>query len=76
MGAFVMAGSFIVLLYYGFFVLFSEYGLIVVKWTAFLAVAGALAISAWIGYTLAATPSPGPLEFSMDESEGEAEPEG
>jgi len=75
MGAFVMIGSFVVLALYGVCVIFSEYGLLVVKWTAFLAVTGALAITAWIGYTLATTPSPEPLEFSMDESEGEAEPE-
>jgi predicted DNA-binding transcriptional regulator len=45
---------------YGWFV----YGwpLITLQITAFLAVALILAIAAWIGYTMATTPPPAPLE--------------
>ena len=74
MGAFVMIGSFIVLFFYGFFVFFSDFALLVVKLTAFLVVAAVLGVAAWIGYTLATTPLPEPLDFSMEDTE--AEPEG
>lgn len=36
--------------------------IIVLKLTGFIAVAGILGIVAWIGYTLATTPPPKPLE--------------
>ncbi len=37
--------------------------------TGFVAVAGVLRIVAWIGYTLATTPSPTSLEDSGEETE-------
>jgi len=38
------------------------YSIIALRITAFIAVAGILAILAWIGYTLATTPPPKPIE--------------
>ena len=74
MGTLVMIGSFIVLFFYGFFVFFSDFALLVVKLTAFLVVAAVLGVAGWIGYALATTPLSGPLVFSLEETE--AEPEG
>jgi len=58
LGIFVLSVLGIIL--YGWFV----YGwpLITLQITAFLAVALALGIAAWIGYTMATTPPPAPLE--------------
>ena len=72
-GTLVMLGSFIALVLYGIFV-FSDYALLVIKLTAFLAVAAVLLIVGWIGYTLPTTPPPEPMDFSVEETE--AEPEG
>jgi predicted DNA-binding transcriptional regulator len=44
----------------------------VLEITAFLAVAGVLAILAWIGYTLATTPPPQPIEEIEKELQAEA----
>jgi len=42
--------------------LLYTYSVVVLQVTAFIAVAGILAIAAWIGYTMATTPPPAPLE--------------
>jgi predicted DNA-binding transcriptional regulator len=42
--------------------LLYTYSVVVLQVTAFIAVAGILAITAWIGYTMATTPPPAPLE--------------
>ena len=55
---------------YFYLVFMSLWALLVVKVSAFLAVTAVLAIIAWIGYTLATTPPPMPLE-DFDESLGE-----
>ncbi|MCQ5363051.1 MAG: transcriptional regulator [Candidatus Methanomethylicia archaeon] len=47
---------------YGWLVFFTGWWTIVIQITAFLAVAAILAILAWIGYTLATTPPPKPIE--------------
>jgi predicted DNA-binding transcriptional regulator len=55
------------ILLYGWLLFLTGWSLLVVEVTAFIAVAGVLAILAWIGYTLATTPPPKPIE----EIEGE-----
>ena len=57
LGAFIVVFSVFAALTYGLFLFFSEFGFLLIKWTAFLAVAGILCITAWIGYTLYSTPS-------------------
>jgi len=42
--------------------LLYAYAVIVLQVTAFIAISGILAIAAWIGYTMATTPPPVPLE--------------
>lgn len=54
-GGLVMVGSIVVLLMYGIFLFFGEYGLFLVKISAFSAVAMVLLMMAWIGYTLYTT---------------------
>lgn len=47
--------------------------LFVLKLTGFIAVAGVFGILGWIGYTLATTPPPKPIEEIEKELEGELE---
>ncbi len=47
---------------YGWVIFFTPWSLLVIQISAFLAVAAVLAILAWIGYTLATTPPPEPIE--------------
>jgi predicted DNA-binding transcriptional regulator len=42
--------------------LLFAYAIVVLQITAFIAVAGLLVILAWIGWTMATTPPPAPLE--------------
>jgi predicted DNA-binding transcriptional regulator len=60
MGLAIFVLSVLGIILYGWFV----YGwpLITLQITAFLAVALVLVIAAWIGYTMATTPPPAPLE--------------
>lgn len=78
LGVVILLASVIGILVYGGLLFFAG-GLIafwVLKITAFIAVAGVLAILAWIGYTLATTPPPQPieeLEKELQMSTGQAE---
>jgi len=60
MGLALLVISILGIILYGWFV----YGwpLLTLQITAFVAVAGILLIVAWIGYTMATTPPPAPLE--------------
>ncbi|MDW8083590.1 MAG: hypothetical protein RMI49_00085 [Candidatus Caldarchaeum sp.] len=64
-GALLLIASVAGILVYGW-VLFipplAGLDIIVLKLTGFVAVAGILGVIAWIGYTLATTPPPKPLE--------------
>jgi len=60
-GAIILAGSIVGVVVYGW-LLFS-YSVLVLQVTAFLAVATMLGIAAWIGWTMATTPPPAPLEM-------------
>jgi len=57
-GALIIIASIIGILVYGWIVFFTEQALILLQLTGFIAVAAVLGILAWIGYTLATTPSP------------------
>ena len=59
-GLALLIGSIIGIIVYGY--LLYTWAQIILQITAFLIVAGALAIVAWIGFTLATTPPPTPIE--------------
>lgn len=70
-GYLLLAVSAVVIVVYGWLVFASEYALIILKLTGFIAVAGVFGILAWIGYTLATTPPPKPIEEIEKEIEAE-----
>ncbi|ABL78624.1 transcriptional regulator [Thermofilum pendens] len=63
--------SVVVILLYGWLVFFTSWDVLVLKLTGFAAVAGVFGILAWIGYTLATTPPPKPIEEIEKEIEEE-----
>ena len=65
-----MVGSLAGIAVYGW-LLASPYYQLILQLTAFVAVAGVLGILAWIGYTLATTPPPKPIEEIEKEIEEE-----
>ena len=73
----VLFGSLLGIACYYYLMFLSPWALLVVQISAFLAVAAVLMIVAWIGYTLATTPSPMPLEdweeSSTEEEKGESD---
>ena len=75
-GAILCIGSLIGILAYGWLVFASEWAMLTLQLTGFIAV-GAVGILAWIGYTLATTPPPKPIEDIEKELEkAEEKPEG
>ena len=62
MGGLILAGGIVGIVVYGWLLL--SYSVLVLQVTAFLAVAAMLGISAWIGWTMATTPPPAPLEMA------------
>jgi predicted DNA-binding transcriptional regulator len=50
------------ILVYGWLVFFSPWQVYILQLTAFVAVAAVLGILAWVGYALATTPPPKPIE--------------
>lgn len=60
-GAIILLVSIVGLLVYTW--LLYSYAVIVLQVTAFVAVAAVLLIAAWIGWTMATTPPPAPLEI-------------
>lgn len=71
-GILLLIAGILGIIIYGWLVFLSEYSLFVLQLTGFIAVAAILAILAWIGYTLAATPPLKPIE-EMGKEEGESE---
>ncbi|MEM1582449.1 MAG: transcriptional regulator [Candidatus Bathyarchaeia archaeon] len=57
----LVVGVFGILLY-GWLVFLTEWSTVVLQLTGFIAVAAMLAILSWIGYTMATTPPPKPIE--------------
>ena len=66
-----MVGSILVILVYGYLVFLTEYWKLILQLTGFIAIAGVFGILAWIGYTLATTPPPKPIEEIEKEIEEE-----
>jgi predicted DNA-binding transcriptional regulator len=71
LGALILIFSIIGIAVYGYLIFFWD-ALLVLEVTAFLAVLGVLGILAWIGYTLATTPPPQPIEEIEKELQAEA----
>ncbi len=63
--------SIVVIVLYGYIVFFTEWSTLLLQITGFVAVAGVFGILAWIGYTLATTPPPKPIEEIEKELEEE-----
>jgi len=73
-GALVLIVCVLAVATYGWLVFFSEWSLVALELTGFIAIGGILAIGAWIGWTMATTPPPKPLEdLSTEESEAKKE---
>jgi len=74
LGAAILLGSLLGVACYFWLVFLSPWAWLAIQVSAFFAVAAVLVIVAWIGYTLATTPPPEPLEgFSEDFDEGSLE---
>jgi predicted DNA-binding transcriptional regulator len=63
--------SVMVIILYAWGVFATTYDILLLKLTGFIAVAGVFGILAWIGYTLATTPPPKPIEEIEKELEEE-----
>ncbi|MCL7390586.1 MAG: transcriptional regulator [Thaumarchaeota archaeon] len=74
-GIVILVLSVVGIVTYNWLLFFTEWGLMILKITAFIAVTGVLAIFAWIGYTLATTPPPKPIEEIEKELEKELKTE-
>ncbi|MEM0046172.1 MAG: transcriptional regulator [Fervidicoccaceae archaeon] len=61
-GISLLAISALVIVLYAYLVFLTTYDILLLKLTGFLAIAGIFGILAWIGYTLATTPPPKPIE--------------
>jgi predicted DNA-binding transcriptional regulator len=70
-GAIILIGSAVGLVAYTY--LLYAFATIVLQITAFLAVALVLVIMGWIGWTMATTPPPAPLELESSKPETGAE---
>jgi len=70
-GALILVASVIGIIVYGWVLFFTEWAILLLQLTGFVAVAAVLGILAWIGYTLATTPPPKPIEEIEKELEGE-----
>jgi len=73
LGGLLLAVSIIVIIVYGWVLFFTQWSILLMQITAFIAVAAVLGILAWIGYTLATTPPPKPIEEVEKEIEEELE---
>jgi len=84
LGGLILVGSLVGIVTYFWLVFMSSWQILTIQASAFIAVAGVLLIVAWIGYTLATTPPPVPLEdldmgldedldFEENENDGEDE---
>ncbi len=70
-GAALLVLSIAVILVYAWLIFLTPWSQLVMQLTVFLAVAGVFGILAWIGYTLATTPPPKPIEEIEKEIEEE-----
>jgi predicted DNA-binding transcriptional regulator len=70
-GGLLLVVSILVIIVYGWLVFFSEWSTLILQLTGFIAVLGVFGILGWIGYTLATTPPPKPIEEIEKELEEE-----
>ena len=78
-GALLCVGGILGIVVYGWLVFASEWAMLVLQLTGFIAVGAVLAILSWIGYTLATTPPPKPIEEvekELEKAEAEEKTEG
>ncbi len=75
MGGGLLVGSLAGVVVYFWLVFLSSWSLLTIQLSAFVAVSAVLFIVAWIGYTLATTPPPIPLENLDFDEELEVEAE-
>jgi predicted DNA-binding transcriptional regulator len=78
LGGAILVGSLAGIVVYFWLLFMSPWALLTIQVSALLAVGVCLLILAWIGYTLATTPPPMPLEdfdFEAEIGESEGEPE-
>jgi predicted DNA-binding transcriptional regulator len=61
-GVLLMFVSIAVIIGYAWILFFTEWTLLLIQITLMVAVAALLGIIAWVGYTLATTPPPRPIE--------------
>ena len=76
LGYIIFLGSLAGIVIYFWLLFFTPWSWRVIQVSAFLAVVAVLVIMAWIGYTLATTPPPTPIEdmdFDFDEWDKEQE---
>jgi len=62
LGGLIFLGSIVGAIAYFWLIFMSPWAILTIQASAFLAVSAVLLIIAWIGYTLATTPPPVPLE--------------
>lgn len=74
-GALLLIVGVLGIIIYGWLVFLSPWSLLVLQLTGFVAVAAILAIISWIGYTMATTPPPKPIEEIEKEISEEIEAE-
>ena len=84
-GILMLIASIAGIIIYGWIVFFTDWFLLLLQITGFIAVAGVLGVLGWIGYTLATTPPPKPIEEiekelgeeleKIEEEMGEKKPE-
>ena len=70
-GILLLVASIVGIIIYGWIVFFTEWFLLLLQITGFIAVAGVFGVLAWIGYTLVTTPPPKPIEEVEKELEEE-----
>lgn len=62
LGALILVICVVGVVVYGWLVFFSIWSQLVLQLTGFVAISGILAIGAWIGWIMATTPPPKPME--------------
>ena len=70
-GILLLVASIVGIIIYGWIVFFTEWFLLLLQITGFIAVAGVFGVLGWIGYTLVTTPPPKPIEEVEKELEEE-----
>lgn len=72
----ILLGSILGIAVYLYLTFLSPWALLTIQISAFVAVSAILLIMAWIGYTLATTPPPAPIEeFDLETMEVSEKPE-